>query len=259
MTSPPRFSPGRTEGPAYFAYSSNYLIDTDHAIILDVEASRSIRTGETFATKIMVERVMERFGLWPERLIADTAYGSGKFLGWLVHEHGIEPHIPVIDKSTRTDGTFSREDFTYDHNNDAYTCPAGKTLLQSRRDFQTIRHNPKDTDYIRYRATKADCETCELKQQCCPKGAPRDITRSEHEGARQMARDIAKTEEYSISCKLRKKVEMLFAHLKRILKLDRLRLRGPCGANDEFLLAATAQNLRKLAKLFPINNEPKSA
>ena len=48
-----------------------------------------------------------------------------------------------------------------------------------------------------------------------------------------------------------KKVEMLFAHLKRILRLDRLRLRGPTGARDEFLLAATAQNLRKLAKLIP--------
>lgn len=247
------------KGPAYFAYSTNYLIDTDNAIIVDVEASRSIRTGETFATKTMIERVMERFCLWPERLIADTAYGSGKFLGWLVHERGIEPHIPVIDKSTRTDGTFSREDFTYDHDSDAYTCPAGKTLLQSRRNFQTIRHERQETDYIRYRATKAECEACELRQQCCPKSAPCDIIRSEFEGARQMARDIAKTEEYSISCKLRKKVEMLFAHLKRIMKLDRLRLRGPCGANDEFLLAATAQNLRKLAKLFPINSLPKPA
>jgi hypothetical protein len=72
------------------------------------------------------------------------------------------------------------------------------------------------------------------------------------EGARQMARDIAKTENYEISRRLRKKVEMLFAHLKRILRLGRLRLRGPCGARDEFHLAATAQNLRKLAKLIPM-------
>ena len=74
-----------------------------------------------------------------------------------------------------------------------------------------------------------------------------------------MARDIAKTTDYAISCKLRKKVEMLFAHLKRILGLGRLRLRGPCGANDEFLLAATAQNLRKLAKLIPIPKTPRPA
>ena len=76
--------------------------------------------------------------------------------------------------------------------------------------------------------------------------------RSIHEGARDMARAIAKSFEGSVSRRLRKKVEMLFAHLKRILKLDRLRLRGPTGARDEFLLAATAQNLRKLAKLIPI-------
>jgi len=74
-----------------------------------------------------------------------------------------------------------------------------------------------------------------------------------------MAMAIAKTDEYAISCKLRKKVEMLFGHLKRILGLGRLRLRGPCGVRDEFLLAATAQNLRKLAKLFPIGQTPNPA
>ena len=90
--------------------------------------------------------------------------------------------------------------------------------------------------------------------KCCPNTDTRKITREEHEDARQVARDIAKTKQYVISMRLRKKVEMLFAHLKRILGLGRLRLRGPCGAcgaNDEFLLAATAQNLRKLAKIFP--------
>ena len=65
-------------------------------------------------------------------------------------------------------------------------------------------------------------------------------------------RAIAKTEAYAVSRRERKKIEMLFAHLKRILRLDRLRLRGPRGAKDEFLLAATAQNLRKLAKLIPL-------
>jgi Transposase DDE domain len=70
------------------------------------------------------------------------------------------------------------------------------------------------------------------------------------------ARDIAKTNAYRQSRKDRKKVEMLFAHLKRILKLDRLRLRGPSGAHDEFLLAATAQNLRRMAKwLCPVEPE----
>lgn len=246
-------------GPAFFAYSNNYLIDTDHAIIVDVQVSRSVRTGETHATRTMIDRVRERFDLWPERLIADMAYGSGEMLGWLVHERGIEPHIPVIDKSKRDDGTFSREDFAYDVEADVYICPAGKELRRNRRNFQTIRNEPKDTSFIKYGAAKADCEACQLKQRCCPKGTPRRVLRSQHEGARQMARDIAKTEEYAISCKLWKKVEMLFAHLKRILGLRRLRLRGPWGANDEFLLAATAQNLRKLTKLFPMPEVPKPA
>ena len=110
-----------------------------------------------------------------------------------------------------------------------------------------------------YRAKKGDCDSCWLKPHCCPNEPARKILRSLHEGARDMARDIAKTEDYAVSCKLRKKVEMLFAHLKRILGLRRLRLRGPCGANDEFLLAATAQNLRKFTKLFPMPDASKTA
>lgn len=243
-------------GPAYFAYSNNYLIDIDNAIIMDVEASRSVRQGETHATCKMIERVQDRFGLWPERLIADTAYGTGEMLDWLVEGCGIEPHIPVFDKSKRTDGTFSQEDFTYDRDTDTYTCPAGKELRHGWRIYRGERVGPKDTTSAKYSALKADCEVCPLKMKCCPKGVPRKVTRSEFEGARQMARDIAKTAGYAVSCKLRKKVEMLFAHLKRILGLGRLRLRGPCGANDEFLLAATAQNLRKLAKLIPMPQKP---
>ena len=103
-----------------------------------------------------------------------------------------------------------------------------------------------------YRASKYDCDTCELKPRCCPKMPARKVPRSIYENARDVARDIAKTEAYVTSRRERKKIEMLFAHLKRILRLDRLRLRGPSGAQDEFLLAATVQNLRKLAKLIPM-------
>jgi hypothetical protein len=173
-------------------------------------------------------------------------------LDWLVHEQGVEPHIPVWDKSTREDGTFSRSDFAYDHAADAYTCPAGKVLVPRRRAFSKPRGNAPKDDTYRYRATKADCGPCPLKPSCCPNTPARKVTRSIYEGARDFARDIAKTDAYVTSGRERKKVEMLFAHLKRILRLERLRLRGPCGARDEFLLAATAQNLRKLAKLIPM-------
>jgi len=163
-------------------------------------------------------------------------------LGWLVYEHGIEPHVTVFDKSARADGTFSREDFTYDHTSDVYTCPGGKMLT-------TTGTLVNDGAAMLYRASRHDCTDCALKVRCCPKDFVRKVSRSIYEGTRNMAREIARSWEGRTSRRLRKKIEMLFAHLKRILKLDRLRLRGPNGARDEFTLAATPQNLRKMAKL----------
>jgi transposase len=241
-----------TGGPACFAYCDNYLIDLEHAVIVDVEATTVGRQAEVGAAQTMLTRTADRFGLQPERLVADTGYGSAAMLAWLVYEQSIEPHIPVFDKSTRKDGTFSRSDFTYDHERDLYVCPAGKELMHYRRQFHPPRTGVDAEGLMRYRAVKHDCGPCALKERCCPKHPARKILRSIHEGARDMARDIAKTDAYVVSRRERKKVEMLFAHLKRILRLDRLRLRGPCGARDEFHLAAAAQNLRKLAKLIPI-------
>ncbi len=242
---------GALRGPAFFAYADNYLIDTDNAVIVDVEATRAIRQAEVGAARTMIERTMDCFGLYPESLAGDTAYGTADMLGWLVYEHGIEPHIPVFDKSKRTDGTFSREDFTYDVVEDRYICPGGKNLRQYRQAGRLAKATLAKDGLLRYRALKGACDACPLKQQCCPKEPARKLLRSIHEGARDMARDIAQTDAYETSRRNRKKVEMLFAHLKRILKLGRLRLRGPNGAKDEFLLAATIQNLRKLAKLRP--------
>ena len=238
---------GAHGGQAFFAYSANYLIDLDHAIIVDVEASTAVRQAEVKAAKTMIERAQTsassstRSG-WP----ATSAMVRREMLEWLVHERGIEPHIPVFDKSKRTDGTFSRQDFTYDHQGDVYVCPAGKML--------TCKGTVVNDNQLLYRASKHDCDACSLKPRCCPNEPARKVPRSIYEGARDMARDIAKTDAYRTSRRQRKKVEMLFAHLKRILRLDRLRLRGPCGAHDEFLLAATAQNLRKLAKLIPASH-----
>lgn len=238
---------GAHGGQAFFGYSTNYLIDLDNAIIVDVEATAAIRQAEVLASKRMIERSMDRFDLYPAKLMGDSAYGSAEMLGWLVYEKGIEPHVTVFDKSTREDGTFSRDDFTYDHAGDVYVCPDGKMLT-------TTGSRINDGATLRYRASKYDCEACHLKPQCCPKEPARYVPRSIYEGARDMARQIARSCEGRVSRRLRKKIEMLFAHLKRILKLDRLRLRGPNGARDEFLLAATAQNLRKLAKLIPAPN-----
>ena len=167
----------------------------------------------------MLERTETRFGMKPDSLTADSAYGSAESLAWLVKQKGITPLIPVFDKSNRTDGTFSRADFAFDPERGRYMCPAGKELVQFRRTYATPRSGVTAEGTRLYRASKLDCEVCD-------------------------------------ACRRRKKIEMLFAHLERILRLARLRLRGPNGARDEFLLAATAQNLRRLARLRPTNRVP---
>ena len=233
---------GALRGPAFFGYADNYLIDVKVGIIMDVEATRAIRQAEVGAAKTMIERTEQRFAIKPERLAGDTAYGSGANLDWLVNEAKIAPHIPVNDQSKREDGTFSREDFTFDTERNVYVCPAGKLLT-------TTGKLATDGETLYYRSKIRDCRSCLLKSQCCPKAPVRRIPRSIYEPARDVARALAKTQAFERSCRDRKRVEMLFAHLKRILHLGRLRLRGPRGAQFEFTLAAIAQNLRRLAKL----------
>src|SRR5499426_1239494 len=232
---------GAMRGPAFFAYANNYLIDVKFGVIVDVEASRAIRQAEVGAAKTMIERTEERFGLKPERLAADTAYGSAATLNWIVNDKKITPHIPVIDKSKREDGSLSRQDFTFDKDRNVYVCPQGKLLHTTGKIH--------DGETILDRARTSDCGPCLLKPKCCPKAPERKIPRSIHEDARDAARAIVDTESFEQSRRDRKRVEMLFAHLKRILRLGRLRLRGPRGAQDEFTLAAIAQNLRRMAKL----------
>ena len=235
-------------GPAYYAYSTNYLVDTDNGIIVDVEATTALRSHEVASTRTMIDRARDRFGLETKKLIGDTAYGTAEFLAWLVQEANIEPHVPVLDKGEGKDGMFGRSDFVYDDQADSYTCPYGRQLLRTRRNYKVPRPIPKD-GFLRYRAGKEDCSACPMKHLCCPNTETRKILRSVHESARNVAREVSKTPAYRKTRRQRKQVEMLFAHMKRILKVDRLRLRGLSGARDEFLLTATAQNLRRMAKV----------
>lgn len=240
-------------GPAFYAYSTNYLVDLKAGIIVDVEATPALRTDEVNSTRTMIDRVEERFDMKPTRLVGDTAYGAAEILGWMVDEKAIEPHVPVWDRTQRKDETLSSSEFQWDEQTDEYRCPQGHALRNQWRAFQNPRTHVTKADTIIYRSSQSDCATCTMKSRCCPNTPTRKITRSVHESARDVARAIAKTAEYKQSRKDRKKVEMLFAHLKRILKLDRLRLRGLSGAKDEFLMAATVQNLRRMAKwLVPV-------
>jgi hypothetical protein len=206
----------------------------------------------------MIERVEDRFGLKPDRLIGDTNYGTAEILGWMVDEKQIAPHVSVWDKTQRHDKTLSSSDFQWDEQADEYRCPEGHVLRRQWRAFKNVRTHVTKAGTIIYRSSQSDCATCPMKARCCPNTPTRKIVRGVHEAARDVARAIAMTDAYKQSRRDRKKVEMLFAHLKGILKLDRLRLRGPNGAHDEFLLAATAQNLRRMARwLDPV--EPETA
>jgi transposase len=222
----------------FFAYDVNYLIDNKAGIIVDAEGSRANRVVEIAVTQTMMERVWHRFGLQPQRLAGDTAYGAVRLLKWLV-DRKIAPHIPVWDKSARSDGTFSRADFIFDPERNIYVCPGGAEL--------TSTGNIDQGHIVYYRASKNDCSTCSLKPKCTTAVA-RKVTRDVDEDVRDGVRALANTEAFQQSRRERKKIEMRFAHMKRILRLDRLRLRGLSGARDEVLLTATAQNLRRLVK-----------
>ena len=216
----------------------NYLIDIKCAVIVDVQATPARTFDEVRAAKTMLERTEETLALKPDRLVADTAYGTGKFLRWLV-DTGITPHIPVWDNSEREDGTFSRSDFTFDEERNVYVCPAGQLLTTT---------GSVGADHIlRYRASKRDCDRCPLKPRCCPKTPSRKVTRDVHEDERDVARALMGTPEFDKSRDERKKVEMRFAHLKTHHRFERMRLRGLSGARDEFHLAAIVQNLKTLA------------
>ena len=223
----------------FFAYDANYLIDNKTGIIVDAEGTRANRIAEIAITETMIERVKRRFDLRPQRLAGDSVYGAVRLLKWLV-DRKITPHVPVWDKSARHDGTFSRADFLFDQERNVYICPGGAEL--------TSTGNIDQGHILYYRANKNDCSACLLKPKCTT--APmRKVTRDVNEDVRNSVRALANTEAFQQSRRERKKVEMRFAHMKRILKLDRLRLRGLSGARDEVLLTATAQNLKRLAKL----------
>jgi len=233
-----------------FGYGLNYLIDIDNAVIVDVEATPARTYDEVEATKTMLDRTERCFDLKPKRLAADTAYGTGRFLGWLVKNKKITPHIPVRDKSDRDDGTFSRSDFHWDKRHGHYICPNGKVLRTSG----TI-HGGRT---LLYRASKLDCDICPFKAKCCPKEPARKIPRDLHEDARDVARRKMDTKAFLKSRDQRKRVEMRFAHLKTHHRFERMRLRGLSGARDEFHLAAIVQNLKTLA-LRLIRPPPKPA
>ncbi|MBG6120237.1 hypothetical protein FB595_12011 [Sphingobium sp. AEW010] len=162
------------------------------------EANTAVRQAEVTAAQRMIEQAADRHGLWPRKLIGDTGYGSAGVLAWLVHERGIEPHVPVFDKSARSDGAFERSDFTLDYEDDSYTCPAGKRLRPRNRNFASPRRGRQGRLHP-LPSPQQDCSGCARKPRCTPIQPSRKLTRSIHEGARDLARTLSQEDAWVAS------------------------------------------------------------
>ncbi len=238
-TDPDAIYTTKGSGRAMMAYYDNYLIDTRSRVILGVEATPALFHQEAVAARKMLEGIAQ-FGIQPESLGADKGYGSGEFLAWLL-ERGVQPHIPVIDRRHQTGGRFTRDQFRYDAALNAYQCPEEKLLI--------YRGLSRMTQGYVYQASKSDCKGCAQKKRCTT--APsRKICVHWQEPARQAARLLAGTPAYEQSRRARYKIEALFAELKHRIRLDRVRLRRLWNVGEQFLLAATAQNLKRLMRFF---------
>src|SRR5713101_2463398 len=224
-------------GTAVMAYYDNYLIDTASRVILGVEATPALFHQESVAARRMVERV-KKLGVQPESLGADKAYGSGEFLAWLLAQ-GVQPHIPVIDRRHQTGGRFTRDQFRYDPGENIYYCPEGKPLR--------LHGVLRTSQGYAYQARPTDCRKCPQKKLCT--SAPsRKLFVHWHEPARQAVRALVGTPAYEHSRRARYKIEALFAELKQRMRLGRVRLRRLWNVGEQFLLAATAQNLKRLVR-----------
>ena len=228
-------------GPARFAYYVNYLVDNARGVIVDVEATAARYSAEALAARLMIERTRATLALSVTALGADRAYGNGPFLEWC-RAAGVTAYVPVLDRRGQTRGAFTQADFAYDASADEYVCPGGARL----RRVATI----AATQVQQYRAPPARCPTCDLRTRCT--SAPRrQLSVSGHDEIRRDALARAGTPEFTRAAWARKKVEARFAELKRYVRLRRLRLRGLPRAAEQFLLAATAQNLKRLAVAQP--------
>jgi transposase len=224
-------------GPAVLGYYDNYLVDTTSRVILSVHATPALLSQETLAARRMVEHVGQ-FGIHPQNLAADKAYGSGEFLAWLLARN-IQPHIPVIDRQHQTRGLFIRDAFRYEPKENAYYCPEGKPLH--------YRGERRSSGGDLYRSTEAQCRDCPQKKSCTA-GPYRRLFVHWQEPARQTVRSLASTPDFKRSQRARYKVEALFAELKQQIKLRKVRLRRLWNVAEQFYLAATAQNLKRLVR-----------
>ena len=233
-------------GPARLGYYNNYLIDNSSCIIVGVQATPARLSYESLAARDMIERYRESYGYLPQTLTADNTYGNGELLQWL-DQRGIAPYIRVKESPAPKTGLYGIDKFTYVPEENCYICPEGKPLKYVGINQLNRTHQ--------YHSTLKRCRGCSQKAQCT-RGKYRIVAIHTCEPARQRAYALAKTPEFALSQRARRKVEALFAELKNYIGLRRLRLRRMRFVREQFYLAATAQNLKRLVRFLSSRSAP---
>src|ERR1700739_559219 len=236
-------------GPARLGYYDNYLVDNASCVIVGVQATPARLSQESAAARDMIERYRERYGYLPQTLAADTTYGNGEMLQWL-DERGIAAYIRVKENPNGPSDLYGIDQFTYVPEQNCYLCPEGKPL-------KYVGINPRNRTHLYY-STRKRCASCSQKSRWT-RGKYRSIAIHTCESARQRARALAETPAFAISQRARRKVEALFAELKNYIGLRRLRLRRMRFVREQFYLAATAQNLKRLGRFLSSKSTPQIA
>ena len=225
--------------PARLGYYDNYLVDNDSCVVVGVQATAARLSQETVAAQDMIIRFVQRQGGKPASLAADTTYGNGEFLQWLL-DRGITPYMRTRDSARRKNNPgYGPERFTYLPESNRYRCPAGEQLNYVGLNVRNRAHA--------YIGSAKRCGACSQKA-LCTSGRYKYLAIHIHESARQRARELANTPEFSTAQRQRKKVEALFAELKNQIGLRRLRLRRMKFVREQFFLAAAAQNIKRLVR-----------
>lgn len=225
--------------PARMGYYNNYLVDNHSCIIVGVQAMGARLSEESRAAEEIIARFSQWQGTNPQSIAADASYGNGELLQWLM-DRQITPYMPTRDAVARTRSPlFGPERFTYQPESNSYLCPAGQQLNYGGR-------NDRNRAFA-YIGTRPKCGPCPLKSQCT-RGAFRFLAIHMNEAARQRARDLWNTPEFAQAQRQRKKVEALFAELKGRIGLHRLRLRRLKFVQEQFFMAAMAQNIKRLVR-----------
>jgi transposase len=225
--------------PARLGYYDNYLVDNASCVIVGVQATAARLSQETVAAQDMLTRFAQWQGREPSSVAADATYGNGEFLQWLL-DRGITPYMRTRDSALRKNSLFyGPECFTYQPESNSYRCPAGEQLNYVGLNVRNRAHA--------YIGSAKRCGACSQKPQCTS-GQYKYLAIHMHEPARQRARDLADTPAFASAQRERKKVEAMFAELKNVIGLRRLRLRRMKFVREQFFLAAAAQNLKRLVR-----------